>query len=73
MVWDCVEPMRPEPVRTVFGFTKARTFKKTDFAVATEEVVRLTGSLAKEIAEVVIGKFPVTMYMKAVKTVERML
>ena len=73
LVWDCVEPLRPELVRTVFGYAKGRTFKKTDFAVATTVIVRLTGDLARDIAEFVIGKFPVTRHMKAVKIVERML
>src|ERR1700682_2888183 len=25
LVWDCVEPLRPELVRTVFGYAKGRT------------------------------------------------
>ena len=71
LVWDCVEPLRPELVRTVFGFASMRTFKKSDFAVIAGGVVRLTGDMAREIAGVVIGKFPIKRYMDAVKIVER--
>ena len=73
MVWDAVEPLRPELVRTVFGFADKWTFKKTDFAVIAGGVVRLTGDIARELAGVVIGKFPITKYMDAVKIIERKL
>jgi hypothetical protein len=73
LLWDCVEPLRPELVRTVFGFAKGRAFKKADFAVTTAGVARLTGKLAGEIAELVIGKFPVTRYMEAMNIIERKL
>ena len=60
-------------VRAVFGYAEKRVFKKADFAVSTEGVVRLTNDTAREIAEVVIGKFPVMGYMNAVKVVETKL
>ena len=73
MVLDCVEPMRPELVRTVFGFAGGRVFKKADFAMLAGGVVRLTGEIAREVAGVVIGAFPIKRYMDAVKVVERVL
>lgn len=57
----------------MFGYAEKRVFKKADFAVSTEGVVRLTNDTAREIAEVVIGKFPVMGYMNAVKVVETKL
>jgi CRISPR/Cas system-associated endonuclease Cas1 len=73
LIWDCVEPFRPELVRAVFGFAGGRAFKKADFAVIAGGIVRLTDELRREIAEVVIGKFSITRYMEAVKVVERKL
>lgn len=64
LVWDCVELLRPGLVRTVFEYAGGRVFKKSDFAVSTEGVVRLNGNIAREVAELVIGRFPVTRYMR---------
>lgn len=73
LVWDAVEPLRPEIVRTVFGYASKRTFKKTDFTVIAGGIVRLTGDVARELAGVVIGKFPITKYMDALEIIERKL
>ena len=73
MVWDCVELLRPGLVRGVFEYVGGRVFRKADFAVSTEGVVRLGGNIAREVAELVVGRFPVTRYMRVVKQVEKML
>jgi CRISPR-associated protein Cas1 len=73
LVWDCIEPLRPGVVSAVFEYASGKVFRKGDFAVSTEGIVRLGGNIAREVAELVIGKFPFTRYMKAVKIVERVL
>jgi CRISPR/Cas system-associated endonuclease Cas1 len=43
LVWDCVELLRPGLVKVVFEYAGRKVFKKGDFAVSTEGVVRLGG------------------------------
>jgi CRISPR/Cas system-associated endonuclease Cas1 len=71
LVWDAIEPLRPELVHSVFRFAGARVFKKDDFALFEGGIVRLSAKLAREIAGVVIGKFTLPEYVKTVKMIER--
>jgi CRISPR/Cas system-associated endonuclease Cas1 len=73
LVWDCVEPLRPELVRAMFGFAAERAFQKNDFAVFEGGIVRLSTKLAQEVAENVIKKISLIKYMEMVRMVEREL
>jgi CRISPR/Cas system-associated endonuclease Cas1 len=73
LVWDAVEPMRPKLVKTVFGYAGERVFKKAEFGVFEGGIVRLSAQVAREVAGVVIRRFPLKDYIETVKAMERML
>jgi hypothetical protein len=53
LVWDAIEPLRPNLVRSVFGYVETHRFEKKDFLTG-ERTVRLAPPLAKEIAPLAI-------------------
>jgi CRISPR/Cas system-associated endonuclease Cas1 len=59
LVWDCIEPLRPELVRAVFGYASGRVFHKDDFAVFEGGVVRLKGEMIKEVAGLTLKAAPI--------------
>jgi hypothetical protein len=73
LVWDAVEPLRPKLVKTVFEYAGERVFQKGDFGMFEGGVVRLTAEVAREVAGVVIRRFPLKEYIETVKAIERML
>ena len=59
LVWDAVEPLRPDIVRAVFGYVATHEFERKDFLIFVhkitgEKTVRLASPLAKEIAALAI-------------------
>ena len=54
LVWDAVEPHRPELVRAVFRYAEGRAFKRYDFGIFANDGVGLLPPLAKEIAELTV-------------------
>jgi len=50
LVWDAVEPHRPELVTAVFRYAEGRPFKRYDFGIFANDGVGLLPPLAKEIA-----------------------
>lgn len=59
LVWDAVEPLRPDIVRAVFGYVATQEFERKDFLIFVhkitgEKTVRLASPLAKEIAALAI-------------------
>ena len=59
LVWDAVEPLRPDIVRAVFGCVATHEFERKDFLIFVhkitgEKTVRLASPLAKEIAALAI-------------------
>jgi CRISPR/Cas system-associated endonuclease Cas1 len=59
LVWDCIEPLRPDFVREVFEFAAGRVFHKDDFAVFEGGIVRLKGQIIREIATLALATAPI--------------
>jgi hypothetical protein len=51
----------------MFAFAGGRTFKRGDFVVSGSSTVRLSPQLAREVAGIIIKKFPLTKYIDAVR------
>jgi CRISPR/Cas system-associated endonuclease Cas1 len=69
LVWDAVEPHRPELVRAVFRHVEGRAFKRYDFGIFANDGVGLLPPLAKEIAELTV-KTATLILRDMVKTVD---
>ena len=54
LVWDCVELHRPRLVRAMFGFAASRVFRKNDFRLIDDGIVRLVPAVAKDVAAITI-------------------
>jgi CRISP-associated protein Cas1 len=50
LCWDMVELWRPTLARTVFEFATKRKFRKDDFVMFEQGIVRLSAPLAKDVA-----------------------
>ncbi len=71
LVWDAIEPLRPELVRAVFGYVETHEFERRDFIVflhktTREKTVRLAPALAKEIVAVAVKTVSIKECVKTV-------
>src|ERR1700730_9866255 len=73
LVWDAIEPLRPELVRAVFEFAGTRMFRKDDFTVVEGGVVRLKGDIIREVARVALKAASIRECMKVVRWIEGLL
>jgi CRISP-associated protein Cas1 len=55
MVYDLMEPLRPQVDRLVLGFLSSHTFSSTDFLLETNGVCRLHPQLARGVARLAVG------------------
>jgi CRISPR-associated protein Cas1 len=51
LVYDLMEPLRPQVDHLVLSFTRSHTFAPSDFTLDTDGVCRLHPQLAKEVAQ----------------------
>jgi CRISPR/Cas system-associated endonuclease Cas1 len=54
LVWDVVEPFRPPLAAAMFRYTSTHVFRRADFEIAVDGVIRLTAELAREVAALTV-------------------
>lgn len=73
LIWDAVELHRPKLVRETFRWAGNKVFRKGDFRLIDEGVVRLAPATMKDAAELTLGVVPLKDMIKTVEWLIRQI